>query len=264
MRSAALPDDFARFWKKHRKLCACLQVSFRARPTRFLLDPPEMLTVMLGNTDGLHWGYWFDDPDDAAREPVVASFYSNDAFEITEHATLFEALRHDLELSQRDAEQYKLDDPDHAADYDAQLVAYARLRAAIGEFAPGRRRRKKGRVVTAPTRHRMGIVVRPDQYRPLAARDPFARWDYRPELAEVKKMAAKARALADDGAPGAALKLGHDLWGYGAFLDESAALLDLAYERLGRTILRRYLAKAVQLRRRSVPRPEARGPRPAS
>ncbi|MFK7986745.1 MAG: ADP-ribosylation family protein [Sandaracinaceae bacterium] len=29
---------------------------------RHALDPPEFFTVMCGHTDGLHWGYWFDDP----------------------------------------------------------------------------------------------------------------------------------------------------------------------------------------------------------
>src|SRR5690348_14784047 len=29
---------------------------------RYYNDPPEFLTVAFGRTDGLHWGYYIDDP----------------------------------------------------------------------------------------------------------------------------------------------------------------------------------------------------------
>jgi Uncharacterised conserved protein (DUF2228) len=30
--------------------------------SRFRADPPELVTVMWGNSDGLHFGLWYDDP----------------------------------------------------------------------------------------------------------------------------------------------------------------------------------------------------------
>ena len=29
---------------------------------RFRADPPEMVSVFCGNSDGEHWGLWYDDP----------------------------------------------------------------------------------------------------------------------------------------------------------------------------------------------------------
>ena len=42
---------------------------------RYYRDPPEFLTFMLGNTDGLHYGLWFDDGRTCSG---VASYYNND------------------------------------------------------------------------------------------------------------------------------------------------------------------------------------------
>ena len=65
--------------------------------TRYYDDPPEFFTVFSGDTDGLHWGYWFDDPDNSPS-CCVAEYFSRDAFELTEDGeTLFEAFRLQLE-----------------------------------------------------------------------------------------------------------------------------------------------------------------------
>src|SRR5262245_8934778 len=35
-------------------------------------DPPEFFTIFWGDMDGLHWGYWFDDP---SRPPTCVASY---------------------------------------------------------------------------------------------------------------------------------------------------------------------------------------------
>ena len=63
---------------------------------RYYNDPPEFFTLLLGDMDGLHWGYYLD--DSATQSGCVASYYTNDAFELMPDGdTLFEALRLDLE-----------------------------------------------------------------------------------------------------------------------------------------------------------------------
>ena len=46
---------------------------------RWRFDPAEFFTVMVGGTDGLHWGYCYDDP---AQLPscVVANYARADAY----------------------------------------------------------------------------------------------------------------------------------------------------------------------------------------
>src|SRR5688572_13053986 len=114
-------ESFADFWSKHGPLAECLEVDVvgalailtgtlapaKVDPggdwPRFYYDPPELFTVMVGHTDGLHWGYWFDDPDDPEREPVVADYFHIDSYEISAHASIFEPLRENLEMFHRDA-----------------------------------------------------------------------------------------------------------------------------------------------------------------
>jgi hypothetical protein len=266
---------FHEFWKKHAPLFedsglgvvgpfdllanAKAKVDPGGDWPRFYNDPPELFTVMVGDTDGLHWGYSFDD---TSSEPVVASYYGNDAFEMSEHPTLFHALREDLELRVRDALDYAETDRENAADYEARLEKAGRARQALSRVALSERKetgaayvkrylsKKTSRKVVAKTRHHMGIVVPKNQYRALAAKDPFEKWNYVPKARDVKAMMKKARDLADEGKPGAALKLGQDLWGYAAFHDASAEMLDLAYEKLGRPVLRDYLTRAMKYRRK--------------
>ena len=46
---------------------------------RYYMDPAEFFTVLTGDTDGLHWGYWLDDP--RAGKGSVASYYADDTLE---------------------------------------------------------------------------------------------------------------------------------------------------------------------------------------
>jgi hypothetical protein len=263
----SFPDDlydFHDFMREHPEACETLEVRAagplealagttnvtkewdprRAWP-RFYNDPPEFFTVLLGHTDGLHWGYWFDAPGELP--PVVASYYSNDAFEVgVDGVSLFDALLDHLEAFERDDRDYMEADPEEADHYRARLAAYAGVRDAIGE----RRRAKVTRKAIAPTRCGMGIVATKGQHRPLRGAKKFQVWDYEPTATEVKAYVADARAAAEGGRPATALELGHDLWIYRAFHAQSYDMLRLAYEGLGRPILADYLDGHIEFRKR--------------
>ncbi len=255
------PDDlfaFHEFMRAEPKRCKELGLSVdgplallankerHPRDDRFFNDPPEFFTVLRGPADGLHWGYWFDQPGEL--KPVVVSYGASDAFEIRlEGATLFEAIRKYIEMSDPNA-------PDRAA-----------AREALGRYAPaiGKRReigaaylKKYGdaaiRKVTVQTRSRIGLVVDKKRYRPLGKRDPFTKkgGDYWPKGADVKRFVTDARKAAADGFPGTALKLGHDLWGYRDHHAASHEMLGLAYSALGRDTLKAQLARAIAYRKR--------------
>lgn len=65
---------------------------------RYRHAPPEFVCVMTGDSDGLNYGLWYDDP---AEEPTwVASFYARDSAEVSpEGRTILEAYRRVLERS---------------------------------------------------------------------------------------------------------------------------------------------------------------------
>jgi len=215
------------------------------RDDRFFNDPPEFFTVLRGPIDGLHWGYWFDQPGEL--DPVVVSYDADDAFAIrVDGATLFEAVRKYIETS-------GADDADHVA-----------MREALAKHVPAlRKRREVGdaylkkygdvtiRKPTVQTRTRLGIVVDRKRYRPLGQRDPFTKkTDYWPEASDVKRYVAAARKATADGYPETALKLGHDLWIYRDHHAASHEMLGLAYSALGRDTLKAQLARAIAYRKR--------------
>src|SRR6516162_9147974 len=47
---------------------------------RYADDPPEFFTVVAGGADGLHFGYYLDDPGE--RSGCIASYYAEDVFEL--------------------------------------------------------------------------------------------------------------------------------------------------------------------------------------
>jgi len=228
---------------------------------RFFNDPPEFFTIATGHSDGLHWGYWFDDP--ATLPPVVASYHHNDSCEIgVDGDTIFEALRAHLEYLFRDAEDYAKDDPDNADDHGEQREALGHAREALSRFALGDRAEtgssyierhvksaRSARKASAPTRSKIGVVVPKKLYRPLE-HDGFLSDSYKPGAADVALLVHAAKEAITEGYPGAALKLGHDLWGHAAFAEQSYDMLDRAYGSLGRKILRDYLKRVTQFRKR--------------
>lgn len=219
---------------------------------RYSFDPPEFFTVLAGEGDGLHWGYYLDDP--ARGSGCVASYYAVDASEFSvDGDDLFEAVRLHLEERYRDCEEDREDDPDHRAEYDeemrrldcrrAQWMAFDgskrdEIGAAYVDRWAGRSRRRP----TAKTQEGMGIVVPPDRYRPLSRKDRKL-WSYLCQTDDPVDIVDEARQALHDGFPGTALKLGKDLWAIGGerHTEYAYELLDAAYAALGREVLRNVL-----------------------
>ncbi len=274
------PDDFHRFWEFVNRLAPLgplraledlgvvlvgpfevLAGRFDGRVPRhslllhwrYYLDPPEFFTVLAGASDGLHWGYFLDDPD--RGEGCVASYFARDAYELeTDGDTLFEAVRLHLEYVHRDTEDDRAV-ADSSEACDARLAEIARLRdrltayatagrTAVGEeytetFAGVSLRNKR---IVADTPEGMGIVVAPEQYRPLSITGRKL-WAHLRRTKGPIDVVEEARTALREGFPGAALELGKALWalpGQGRAAC-AAELLDTAYAALGRDTLRRVL-----------------------
>jgi hypothetical protein len=221
---------------------------------RYTNDPPEFFTVLLGDTDGLHWGYYLDDP--AAKVGCVASYYTNDAFELMiDGDTLFEALRLHLEQQHRDCLEYRDGDPANMRDYDATLSAIAELRGEVQRYETADRveigdeyvetytsERHRAKRIVAKTQDGMGIVAPPESYRPLSLKDKKL-WKTLWNQDDPAALVHEARQALQDGFPATALKLGKDLWAVGGerHTEYAYELLDAAYAVLGREVLREVL-----------------------
>lgn len=220
---------------------------------RYYNDLPEFVTVFRGSVDGSHHGYFFDAPGELP--PVCAHFWNSDAFQHDLAGdTLFEATRYHLEKGERDFRDMLEDDPDEAAHYRRRLKQTERLREKLSEHF-GADRPETGddymdmygdsawRKPVADTWDDMGIVVPKAKYRKLK-RDPFAAHPPKPTKAVITPLVAQAKKQLDAGYPGAALKLGRDLWAWAEKFPACYDLLDAAYAALGREPLRRLLAEA--------------------
>jgi hypothetical protein len=221
---------------------------------RYYMDPPEFFTVLTGDTDGLHYGYWIDDP--RAGKGSVASYFSSDAFDLSPDGdSLFEAARLDLEQRTRDYAEYLEDDPQ--GDYDTELAGLGALRATLRRFATddrpetgeeyvekylGRAARARRKRVIAATQEGMGIVVHPELYRPLRLKDKTL-WKRLWKEDDPAGLVEEARQALRDGFPGTPLKVGKELWAAGGEKKSEYAfeLLDAAYAALGRDVLREVL-----------------------
>jgi len=186
---------------------------------RYQYDPPELFTVMVGNTDGLHWGYWFDDP--GRLPPAVASYYARDTVELVEHASLGHALAAHVAWTRTGVIENRQYDPKHAASYDRDLAALDELEAR--RFAP---RPASLRSPIAETPERMGIVVAPQQ---------LGTWDLADEIDRDEILAFVAAEIAA-GRPGTALLVGRSLWNGEKLL--ALDVLERAYAALDREPLR--------------------------
>ena len=275
-----LPDDFYRFWEFANRLSplAPLQAlsdildltlvgpfeilsgRFDGRVPRHSLllhwryhdDPPEFFTALAGGDDGLHFGYYLDDPD--AGSGCVASYYAEDAFELSADGdTLFEAVRLHLEYCHGDClidAELSQEDADHASasldrldDLRGRLIEYETAdRPEVGEEYTERYAgvtSREARVIEE-TADNMGVVVAPDLFRPLTkAGRPLWRQLCKKKH-DPRDLVEEARVALAEGYPGTALALGKDLWAtvIGDKMAHAVELLDAAYEALGRTTLR--------------------------
>ena len=194
---------------------------------RFRREPPEMVTVFGGNSDGSHWGLWYDDPAELPR--TISHNWARDSSETSAcQPTLLMTLRH--EMLGRDAldpnychlgtivdwldEVLAQELEAHRAEQISRFVPRAEILGGIGPWVAG---------WTAPAE--LGTMwTRQELY---AARAPIVDdW-----------IAAARAAIATE--PGRALLLGRELhWFDGdPYRAVSGELLVTAYRALGRDAL---------------------------
>lgn len=219
-------------------------LTLEALEDRFYKDPPEFITVLLGDTDGLHWGYYVDEP--ANGPSCVAHYYHNDAYLFTVDGGLFDAVGKQAEAVRRTLREYLETDPGSASAYRRDIE---RIDSILERLVPLMAAAPVQRVVTAPTRDGMGIIVPPERYAPLSAQDRFLEPRYVPDEAQVQMLRELALAALQHGYAGSALKLGKDLWDYPDYFAVSCELLEKAYASLGRHILRDRLQRGCEYRR---------------
>jgi hypothetical protein len=205
---------------------------------RFRRDPAEFVTVLGGDTDGLHFGLWYDDP--AELPSFVAYNYARDSAETwTDRSpTLLAQVRTRLAAARRDVE---LDGEEHyrgAPSFDAlqrALDAYADADAeAVSADGPPR--------WAAAARPRVAITIGPALPRDAGdprPRDADARLDAYRDPATAGPVIAAARAELAAGRPALALVVGGELHWLDADEHRAAAteLLTGAYRALGRDAL---------------------------
>lgn len=225
---------------------------------RWSYDPPEFFTIMTGDTDGLHWGYWLDDPTEIPH--YVASYFSNDAYEINlEGNNIFEAVRIYLErayISWQEYLEYEGENESDAEYYKDKIERVNVVREILKKYATGERHEigdeyigqdeysilNPPRQPVASTFDAMGIVVPSQLYRTVRwtdeeLREIFDKTDNPQEVIEEAWQALR------EGFPGTALQIGKDLWEWDDYRDKDYGfrLMDAAYEALGRNLLRQVL-----------------------
>jgi hypothetical protein len=174
---------------------------------RFYMDPPEFFTIAHGDSDGLHWGYWFDAPGE--RAPVVCSYYNNDAYEITECGdSIVDAAEDCLTATVEGLQENLEDDPEESEYYNAEIARIEDLQRGIREWrwpSPTASQRK----ANVPTFDGMGLIV-PD----ALASDllPPEKLYRRAESGDGHVLLAEARTALANGRLGVALQVARAVW----------------------------------------------------
>ncbi|KAJ5819886.1 hypothetical protein N7474_005477 [Penicillium riverlandense] len=173
---------------------------------------------------------------------------------------MFEVLRHEIERSHKGLTEYVRDDPGAAESYQKQLERLVSLRRVLQSYGTGDRLEvgqeyilkyagvDAHRQPLAATRDRMGIVTAPDEYVRLTADDIFDTWNPTITAQDVALRGREAMYLTAQGYPGAALKLGKDLWVFEDYRETSYSLLRAAYTALNRPLLLKFLQVAIDYR----------------
>jgi hypothetical protein len=221
--------------------------------SRYYRDPPEFFTLLNGNTDGLHWGYYIDDPSHPTFP--VAAYYHSSAYEFTlEGDDLFQALGRYLEKVSESTREYLHSDPANKSNYEEQLRKLDRIGVVLKKFeaeSPALPKPPYVREITAPTRSGLGIVTKKSLYKES------------PELAQllsqerlsdrdIQQLIQLAKDSIDAGYFGTALRIGEELWIERNCFTEVYELLDRVYQKLDRPVLQRALQSARVFRARAL------------
>lgn len=209
--------------------------------SRFRCDPPEFVTVMHGDSDGLHFGLWYDDP--AELPSFVAHNYARDSAETwTERLpTALAQIGRRLSDVEADVEE------DSGNEYGGERQR-AQLRLALDAFAEADRA-----AVADDGPRRWADAPRPDVLGGLgpaiwqSAGDPRGGHEkvneryaaYRSRAPQVRDWMAEAQQELAAGRPAFALVLGRELHWFDNtdYHDAALALLTAAYRALGRDAL---------------------------
>lgn len=209
---------------------------------RFRCDPPEFVTMMWGESDGLHFGLWYDDP--AEPPTFVAHNYARDSAETwtgERWSGLGEILRRIDKLDEDDMLDPELDDPGAQRSRD-------RFRQLVEEFGDADRQACAADGISRWAGvHRPPIVGGLCSALPVGAGDPRGGFErsgeryraYRAGAPEVRDWIAEAERELAVGAPAYALVLGRELhWmDVDDYRSDSLRLLTGAYRALGRDAL---------------------------
>lgn len=210
---------------------------------RFRRDPPEFVTVFSGNSDGSHWGLWYDDPRELPR--LIAHNWARDSAETGPcKPTLLGSLRAEMTRERLGPKDYP-----HARRVLAWLDEMHALELAahreekIGPSLPHTQHCIGGMDPVVP-----GARV-PDDLVGYAAHE--ARYKaYRGDIPLVRTWIAEAERELEAGEPLRALFLARELhWCDGDELRAEAAELGIrAYRALGRDALAEILRVHVEHR----------------
>lgn len=200
---------------------------------RFRSDPPELVTVAWGDSDGLHYGLWYDDPADLPT--CVAHNYARDSAETwrDQEPTPLAV------FAARARERIASPDPGWPVPLPLYAVRDAldwfagADRAALAADPPAKRWLDAPRIPTLGT---FGPALPPGagSIRVGDAEERLKAWRAQP--ARVKKWIASAKRDCAEGKPAAALTFGLDLHWLDAdeHRGDALDLLVMAYEKLGR------------------------------
>ncbi|WP_238006873.1 DUF2228 domain-containing protein [Dactylosporangium sp. AC04546] len=205
---------------------------------RFRRDPAEFVTVMSGDSDGLHFGLWYDDP--AELPSFIAYNYARDSAEtwtqrsptvLAEIGRRVADARHDAQYDHEMAEGLAVLQP-----LESKLEAFADAdRAALDADGP----RRWADAARPPGGVTLGGALPPGSGATRAGQS-FERMDaYRADPAAAEAIIAEARAELADGFPAYALSVGSELhwWDGDPFRAAATELLTGAYRALGREAL---------------------------
>jgi hypothetical protein len=217
-------------------LDACLHWRFRS-------DPPELVTVATGGSDGEHLGLFYDDP---AKLPsgVVRNYARDSAETWWAEATLLDVLRKKLDDYERD--QLTPDDPEDVLRASCQLRLLREAMAAFeGAEAEARAEDAPRLVMPYEERSRLpsivsGVgVIAPGSSAPPYIEAVEGRGRPFPDEVEARGFVEEARRALAAGDVAHALALGRDLhWAdIEALRAETLELLVGAYRALGREAL---------------------------
>lgn len=203
---------------------------------RYFGDPPELVTIITGGTDGLHWGYVVDEPN---QNPVgIAGYFAHDDVSVfQESASLFQFLAHQIQATLADIEGDMKKNAKLAKDPSAKrlLTEGQKMQKALDEFC-------STQAVSFPVTAEIAFVdhCNPPPPFPFPEPDEF---DSLPALVEsgIKQLVKEGYSQSD-----ARLKIGRMLWHWhydGNPKLEAVAfkLLDDEYQSLGRKFLRHVL-----------------------